>query len=70
MAWYTRNFFCNKIKRMNQDIVNTNSEGAYHGYVELHRWPQWLSCRGNWINDEPASYLEWHSFKETTYYIQ
>ena len=54
---------------MNQDIVNTNSEGAYHGYVELHRWPQWLSCRGNWINDETAGYLEWHSFRETTYYI-
>ena len=54
---------------MNKDIVNTNSEGAYHGYVEMYRGGYRLSLRGNWINDEPASYLEWHSFQETTYYI-
>ena len=55
---------------MNKDIVNTNSEGAYHGYVKLYRG-YWLSIRGNWINNEPIGYLEWHSsFKETTYYIQ
>ena len=56
-------------EKTRHDIVNTNSEGAYHGYVKLYRG-YWLSIRGNWINDEPASYLEWHSFKETTYYIQ
>lgn len=54
---------------MNTDIVNTNSEGAYHGYVEIYRG-YWLSHRGNWINDEPATYLEWHSFRETGYFIK
>ena len=54
---------------MNKDIVNTNSEGAYHGYVKLYRG-HWLSIRGNWINDYPAGYLEWHSFRETGYFIK
>jgi len=52
-----------------KDIRNLNNEGEFHGYQELYVY-NLIYVRGNFKNDEEIGYQEWHTIKETEYYIK
>ena len=50
---------------MNKNIRNYNSKGEWHGYITHGLW-----YRGNYKNDKPIGYHEFHDFEETKFYIR
>ncbi len=57
---------------MNKNITNYNHKGQYHGYQEWYymRTIMKLRCRGNYKNDKPVGYSEWHGVEKTRFYIR
>ena len=56
---------------MNQETRNYNSESQWHGYQERYSATRsTLTVRGNWKNNEQIGYTEWHTGKETLYFIR
>lgn len=51
-----------------KDIINYNSKQQPHGYQELYVGNKLLSI-GNWINNKPIGYTEYHFSKKTNFYI-
>ena len=51
-----------------KDKINRNYKGQLHGYHQLYRGK--LLYRANWKNDRWIGYGEYHSGKETYFYIR
>jgi hypothetical protein len=56
---------------MNKDIRTYNRKGQRHGYQEWYS-PTSYKCliRGNFKNNKPMTYIEWHELKITIYDIK
>ena len=53
----------------NKDVVNKNDKGGLYGYQERYN-NSILYFRGIYKNDLEVGYDEWHSSKETEFYIR
>jgi hypothetical protein len=53
-----------------KQIINRNSKKQLHGYQEYYYNNITLHNRGNMKNGDDIGYEEYHSRKETIYYIK